>query len=156
MNNIFYYDTPIGRVGIEDDGDFITYVHFGEVKRPEALIRETPLIIKAAMELDEYFKGERDIFDLPLKLEGTEFQKKVWESLRRIPSGETRSYKQIAVEVGNPLAARAVGMANNKNKIPLFIPCHRVIGANGKLVGFEGGLEIKEKLLALEKIEIQE
>lgn len=156
MNNIFYYDTPIGRVGIEDDGDYISYVHFGEVKRPEAIIRETTLIKKAAKELDEYFKGERDNFDLPLKLEGTEFQKKVWETLTRIPCGETRSYKQIAEEVGNPLAARAVGMANNKNKIPLFIPCHRVIGANGKLVGYEGGLDIKEKLLALEKKEVQD
>jgi methylated-DNA-[protein]-cysteine S-methyltransferase len=99
----------------------------------------------------EYFEGKRLSFDLPLKMEGTEFQLKVWNELLQIPFGETRSYKEIAVAVGNPLGSRAIGNANNKNKISIIVPCHRVIGANGKLVGYEGGLDVKEKLLNLEK-----
>lgn len=100
--------------------------------------------------MDEYLKGERKEFNLPLKAEGTKFQMSVWEALTHIPYGETRSYKDIAAAINNEKAVRAVGNANNKNPIPIFIPCHRVIGADGKLVGFGCGLDIKEKLLDIE------
>jgi len=156
MSNIFFYDTIIGRMTIEESDNCITYVHFGEVRRPDSNIMETDLLKKAGQELKEYFEGTRLSFDLPLKMEGTEFQIKVWNALLQIPFGETRSYKQIAEAVGNPLGSRAIGNANNKNKISIIVPCHRVIGANGKLVGYEGGLDIKEKLLNLEKNIIRE
>jgi len=136
---------------IEESDHCITYVHFGEVKRQDSTIIETDLLKKAGQQIKEYFEGTRLSFDLPLKMEGTEFQIKVWNALLQIPFGETRSYKQIAEAVGNPLGSRAIGNANNKNKISIIVPCHRVIGANGKLVGYEGGLDIKEKLLNLEK-----
>ena len=151
MSNIFYFDTVIGRMTIEESDQCITYVHFGEVKRPDSTVIETDLLKRAGQQLKEYFEGKRLSFDLPLKMEGTEFQKKVWNALLQIPFGETRSYKEIATAVGNPLGSRAIGNANNKNKIAIIIPCHRVIGANGKLVGYEGGLDIKEKLLTMEK-----
>ena len=156
MSNIFFYDTIIGRMTIEESDNCITYVHFGEVRRPDSNIIETDLLKRAGQELKEYFEGTRLSFDLPLKMEGTEFQIKVWNALLQIPFGETRSYKQIAEAVGNPLGSRAIGNANNKNKISIIVPCHRVIGANGKLVGYEGGLDIKEKLLNLEKNIIRE
>jgi len=156
MINIFFYDTTIGRMTIEESDQFITYVHFGEVRRPDRTIIETDLLKRAGQQLKEYFEGTRLNFDLPLKMEGTEFQIKVWNALLQIPFGQTRSYKQIAEAVGNPLGSRAIGNANNKNKISIIVPCHRVIGANGKLVGYEGGLDIKEKLLNLEKKIIRE
>lgn len=99
----------------------------------------------------EYLDGDRKEFDLPLGVEGTPFQKAAWDALLTIPYGETRSYKQMAELVGNPKACRAIGLANNRNPISIVIPCHRVIGANGKLVGYGGGLHIKEQLLAIEK-----
>ena len=99
----------------------------------------------------EYFSGRRQVFTLPLALEGTPFQHRVWEALRKIPYGSTCSYGEVAAAVGNPKASRAVGMANNRNPLPVLIPCHRVIGADGGLVGYGGGLDIKKKLLALER-----
>lgn len=102
-------------------------------------------------EVMEYLDGKRTSFDLQYELDGTEFQKKVWEQLTRIPYGETRTYKEIAIAIGNPGASRAVGMANNKNPIMIVVPCHRVIGSNGKLVGYAGGLDMKKELLDLEK-----
>ena len=110
------------------------------------------LIKKAHLQLQKYLMGERKIFDLPFKMKGTDFQVRVWKELLNIPYGETRSYKQIAEAIGNPKAMRAVGMANNKNKLLIVIPCHRVIGADGKLVGYGEGLEMKEFLLRLEGI----
>ena len=101
-------------------------------------------------EIKEYFNGERTEFDIPLEVDGTDFRKSVWKELCNIPYGETCTYGDIAKRIGNPKASRAVGLANNKNRIPIFIPCHRVIGANGKLVGFAGGIEIKKYLLDLE------
>lgn len=112
---------------------------------------ETPLIRQAALELEEYFRGGRKSFDLPLAPAGTPFQQKVWKALREIPYGQTASYGQIAARVGSPRGARAVGMACNRNPILIMIPCHRVIGADGSLTGFGGGLDMKEKLLGLEK-----
>lgn len=106
-------------------------------------------------ELKEYFSGRRKSFSVPLDLRGTPFQIKVWKALMEIPYGETVSYKYIAERVENPKGSRAVGMANNKNKIPIIIPCHRIIGADGRLVGYGGGIDIKIKLLELEGIKLQ-
>ncbi len=111
----------------------------------------TELSDKTFSQLMEYFEGTRTQFDLPILMEGTEFQKKVWKALQTIPYGETRNYKEIAVMAGNEKAARAVGMANNKNPISIIVPCHRVIGANGTMVGYGGGLDVKKRLLALEQ-----
>ena len=109
-----------------------------------------PILLATQKQLTEYFAGTRQQFDLPLDFEGTEFQKKVWQALLTIPFGETRSYRDIAEQVGNVKAVRAVGAANGKNPISIIAPCHRVVGANGKLVGFAGGLDNKEILLKLE------
>jgi len=111
-----------------------------------------PVLLETARQLNEYFAGQRRQFDLPLDFEGTDFQQKVWQALLSIPFGETRSYKQIAEQIGNPKAVRAVGAANGKNPISIIAPCHRVIGASGKLVGFAGGLENKDILLKIERI----
>ena len=110
-----------------------------------------PVLLKTQQQLTEYFNQTRTIFDLALDFQGTDFQKKVWQALLTIPFGETRSYKQIAEQIGNVKAVRAVGAANGKNPISIIAPCHRVVGANGKLVGFAGGLENKEILLKIEK-----
>ena len=108
----------------------------------------TDLVYKDIM---EYLNGEITVFDFPYELEGTDFQKKVWKELTRIPYGQTRTYKDIASAIGNKNASRAVGMANNKNPIMIVVPCHRVIGTNGKLVGYAGGLDMKKDLLDLEQ-----
>lgn len=110
-----------------------------------------PILLETQKQLREYFAGTRQQFDLPLDFEGTVFQKKVWKALLSIPFGETRSYRDIAEQVGNIKAVRAVGAANGKNPISIIAPCHRVVGVNGKLVGFAGGLNNKEILLGLEK-----
>lgn len=114
--------------------------------------KKHPILLETQKQLNEYFAGQRTQFDLPLDFEGTEFQKKIWQALLTIPFGETRSYKQIAEQVGNVKAVRAVGAANGKNPISIIAPCHRVVGANGKLVGFAGGLENKDILLKIEKL----
>lgn len=110
-----------------------------------------PILLKTHQQLSEYFAGQRTSFDVALDFLGTAFQKQVWQALLAIPFGQTRSYKQIAEQIGNVKAVRAVGAANGKNPISIIAPCHRVVGANGKLVGFAGGLENKEILLKLEK-----
>ncbi len=112
---------------------------------------EHPIFLETKKQLAEYFKGQRRIFSIPLQPEGTEFQKKVWRALQDIPYGSTLSYRQLAEIVGNPKSCRAVGSANGKNPLSIVIPCHRVIGSNGKLSGFAGGLTAKEYLIALEK-----
>ena len=111
-----------------------------------------PILLETQKQLREYFAGTRQQFDLPLDFEGTVFQKKVWQALLSIPFGETRSYRDIAEQVGNIKAVRAVGAANGKNPISIIAPCHRVVGVNGKLVGFAGGLNNKEILLRLESV----
>lgn len=111
---------------------------------------DNPVLVKTARQLEEYFAGTRNAFDLELDFAGTEFQKKVWAALLTIPFGETRTYSQIAQQIGHPSAVRAVGAANGRNPISIIAPCHRVIGASGKLTGFAGGLEAKERLLILE------
>jgi methylated-DNA-[protein]-cysteine S-methyltransferase len=109
-----------------------------------------PILLQAEMELTEYFAGQRTFFSLPLDLRGTPFQRQVWAALARIPFGETRTYGQLAAEVGRPTASRAVGAANGRNPVSIMVPCHRVIGATGKLTGFAGGLTAKAHLLELE------
>lgn len=117
----------------------------------KALLQTTELLSMATIQLDEYFQGKRTTFSLPFKLTGTPFQLAVWKELQNIPYGKTTSYKEIAQKINKPKACRAVGMANNKNPLPIIIPCHRVIGSNGKLIGYAGGLNLKNYLLELEK-----
>ena len=153
MKNTFYYNTKIGEIAREENGVAITRLYFvnKDLEKEVEIKEETWLMRKAIKEIKEYLEGKRNSFDLPLEPEGTEFQKKVWNVLKEIPYGETRSYGEIAKLIGNEKASRAVGMANNKNPIMIIIPCHRVIGVNGKLVGYAGGLDVKEKLLNMEK-----
>ncbi len=159
MKSIYYYDFKICRLGIAEENSgvesTICRVLFdGSLVRGfekhEAAFQETALIKKASAQIAEYLDGKRQTFDLPLTPRGTDFQIKVWNTLQKIPYGETRSYKQIAEAIGNPKAVRAVGMANNRNPIPIIIPCHRVIGADSSLTGYAGGLSLKQKLLELE------
>ena len=149
---VYYYNTNIGTLGIAEANQNITAVYFADRFRPdEADIRETVLIKEAYSQLDAYLSGRLREFSLPLSPQGTSFMLRVWSELQKIPYGQTVSYGQIAGLIGNKKACRAVGMANNRNPIPIIIPCHRVIGANGKLVGFGGGLDLKQKLLDLER-----
>lgn len=155
MKNIFYYQTKIGYIGIAEEDNHITNVFFeNDEKIAESdgyKFAETDLLREAGKQLDEYLLGKRKVFSLPLAPSGTAFMKKVWDCLCDISYGETKSYKEIAKASGNEKACRAVGLANNKNPIPIFIPCHRVIGTNGKLTGYRGGLNTKLQLLELEK-----
>lgn len=149
-----YYQSPlIETITLAEENSALCMVDFGKQTPKEPYeIRNTPLLAETAKQLDEYFAGIRKVFDLPIEFtRGTDFQKKVWYALCDIPYGETRSYKQIAEAVQSPKAFRAVGMANNKNPVSIIVPCHRVIGASGRLVGYGGGLGIKQALLALEK-----
>jgi methylated-DNA-[protein]-cysteine S-methyltransferase len=153
MIHAYTYETKIGKIGIAENGEGITGVYLTNEEMPtDYILGETTLLQNAAKQLYEYLDGKRKVFDLPLTPTGTPFQTKVWHALQMIPYGETRSYKQIAETIGNPKASRAVGMANNKNPIAIFIPCHRVIGSNGTLVGYAGGLKMKEQLLYIEKL----
>ena len=148
MKKIFYYDTYAGRIGIAEEDGAITHLIFSE---RDWTVEETDLIKETNRQLVEYFAGKRKEFDIPTRLEGTEFQKRVWEELRKIPYGKTVTYKDIAEAVGCPKGFRAVGLANNRNPISIIYPCHRVIGSNGSLTGYGGGLDVKEKLLELER-----
>lgn len=150
-------DSPVGPLTLIQTGDFLTglYIHKKEPDKISAssdlrLAEETPLLKEASRQLKEYFEGKRTTFSLPLAPVGTEFQRKCWDALLTIPYGETRSYKDIAIAIGNEKACRAVGMANHNNPISIIIPCHRVIGANGSMVGYGGGLPVKEYLLKME------
>lgn len=151
MDRVYYYDTKIGRLAIAENGSSITHIEVNKLFSTEDfIIEETPLIKNAALQIEEYLMGQRKTFDLPLDPKGTPFQKSVWNALLKIPYGETQSYKDIAIAINNPQGYRAIGMANNKNPIMIVIPCHRVIGSNGSLVGYGGGLSIKECLLNIE------
>ena len=143
------FDSPVGLLRLESsDGERLCAVRLAAARsEPE---RPCPVLAETARQLDEYFAGQRREFDLPLGAVGTPFQQKVWAALRAIPYGQTRSYGQIASAVGDPRASRAVGMANNRNPIMIIVPCHRVIGADGRMVGYAGGVWIKEALLRLE------
>lgn len=153
MISQYTYQTIWGSVTfVEEDG---TLLAISLKSISEGVEQETPLIQNAFVQLSEYLRGERKTFDLPFKMNGTPFQEKVWQALLDIPYGETRSYKQIAETIGHPKAVRAVGMANNRNPLLIVVPCHRVIGANGKLVGYEPGLDKKEFLLQLESSSLE-
>ncbi|MDR2964184.1 MAG: methylated-DNA--[protein]-cysteine S-methyltransferase [Treponema sp.] len=154
MVRFFYKHSllPCGLIITEED-KAICGVSFCKTRKDfvkNTAANETPLIKKTVQQLDEYFSKKRKTFNLPLSLNGTEFQLKVWNTLQKIPYGETCSYGELAKMIGNPKASRAVGMANNKNPVVIIIPCHRVIGADGSLTGYAGGLDIKKILLGLE------
>jgi methylated-DNA-[protein]-cysteine S-methyltransferase len=155
MNAYCFIDSPIGPLMLSSDGAALTGLYMGKPsKRPsidewveDPAAMPFPEVIR---QLGQYFSGQRRKFELPLKLQGTEFQRRVWNALTEIPFGETRSYSQLARRIGNPAACRAVGLANGKNPIAVIVPCHRVIGADGSLTGFGGGLPRKEWLLSHE------
>jgi len=154
LKKYYIYDFDvIGKLTITEENDFITNIDFEGTyeENKNAILEESKLIRKAYSQLKEYFEGSRKKFDLPIKADGTAFQSSCWNEFIKIPYGNTRSYKQIAESVGSPKACRAVGMAANRNPIGIIIPCHRILGADGALVGFGGGLKIKEYLLSLEK-----
>ncbi|WP_303866031.1 methylated-DNA--[protein]-cysteine S-methyltransferase [Acetobacterium wieringae] len=150
MENGFCYQTPLGKIVITENGEAITGLSFEKVLPGQVNNQETPLLKEASHQLEQYLQGKRHSFDLPLCPQGTDFQQKVWKALRDIPYGAVCSYKDVALAIGNEKACRAVGGANNKNPIAIIIPCHRVIGANGSLVGYGCGLAIKKQLLELE------
>jgi len=149
-------DSPIGRLTLTSDGAALTGVYMASLAKPPprntdwVMDPATAPLPEAVRQLREYFSGERREFDLPLRFSGTDFQNRVWRQLTSIPFGETWSYGQLAQRLDNPNACRAVGLANGKNPIAIIVPCHRVIGADGSLTGFGGGLPRKEWLLAHE------
>lgn len=149
----YFYETGVGKIGIAEINGRITHVYFTNDRLPKDIqISETPILKEAAQQLRGYLLGKLKEFSLPLAPLGTAFMKQTWASLCEIPYGKTATYKEIAVKIGIPNAARAVGLANSRNPIPIFIPCHRVIGADGSLTGYSGGLELKKRLLDLERI----
>ena len=148
----FQFSTPIGVIALaaDEEKQAITRLYLPNSPTPRLMPRETPLLARGRIQLLEYLSGMRRDFDLPLAPEGTPFLQQVWTELQRIPWGETRSYRELAVAVGCPRGFRAVGMANNRNPIPILIPCHRVVCADGALGGYTGGPELKKALLRLE------
>jgi methylated-DNA-[protein]-cysteine S-methyltransferase len=155
---LFYKEmkSPVGKLKLIASADALVAVLW-ERERPNRVRLDAakidprhPILCEAERQLTEYFAGKRTEFDLPLEPCGTQFQKKIWQALREIPFGQTRSYLDLAKAAGSPRAARAVGAANGKNPLSIVVPCHRVIGADGRLSGFAGGVETKAKLLALE------
>ncbi|MHC8300568.1 methylated-DNA--[protein]-cysteine S-methyltransferase [Pseudomonas sp. ZS1P83] len=151
--------SPVGELKLVANGSRLAAILWENDKPnrvrlgPMSEAADNPILVRAVQQLQEYFAGTRDRFELDLEFAGTDFQKKVWQALLTIPFGETRSYSEIARQIGNPSAVRAVGAANGKNPLSIVAPCHRVIGASGKLTGFAGGLEAKERLLMLEGCE---
>ena len=151
-----YLESPIGQLLLTSDGESLTGLYMGAPSKSPNLgsdWAEKPdagPLHEAARQLGEYFAGKRKVFDLPLKMEGTEFQKRVWRQLTKIPFGETWSYGQLARRLDNPNGSRAVGLANGRNPIAVIVPCHRVIGADGSLTGFGGGIPRKQWLLSHE------
>ena len=150
--DFFLFDTPLGQMGLAAEDGAITRLYLPNDPIPRLMSHPTPLLEAGRAQLLEYLAGARREFDLPLAPRGTPFQEKVWAALRSIPWGQTRSYRDIALAVDCPRGFRAVGLANRRNPIPILIPCHRVVGADGSLTGYAGGLELKRALLALEGI----
>ncbi|CAH6782181.1 Methylated-DNA--protein-cysteine methyltransferase [Vibrio chagasii] len=155
-NRFTYYDSPLGTVTLQANEQGLLGVWFEtHTTKPEDLgIQEDsfPIFQSVKDQLDRYFAGEAIQFDVPIAAKGTPFQQSVWHALTTIPYGETWSYAQLADAIGNPKAVRAVGLANGKNPVSVIVPCHRVIGKNGKLTGYAGGVERKQRLLAIEGI----
>ncbi len=148
-------DSPVGPLFIAADAQGLRAIEFRDNRHPvrrgdDWRAGDSPLLARARLQLDEYFAGRRRSFDLPLSPQGTPFQREVWTALASIPYGRTLSYAQLAARVGRPAAMRAVGAANGRNPLPIVLPCHRVIGADGSLTGFGGGLPTKQYLLKLE------
>lgn len=148
--DFYQVSTPLGGMALASEGDFITHLYLPSSPTPRLASHPTPLLLEGKRQLLEYLSGQRKVFDLPLNPYGTPFQKRVWQALKAIPWGETRTYRDIAQAVDSPRGFRAVGMANHHNPIPIFIPCHRVVGSDGSLTGYAGGLELKKALLTLE------
>jgi methylated-DNA-[protein]-cysteine S-methyltransferase len=152
-----YMDSPVGALKlVAHDHALVAVMWDNEDHKRVRLAeliedRQHPMLLRVKKQLEEYFAGQRQQFDLPLDFQGTDFQQQVWKALLTIPYGEKRSYKDIAVQIGNEKAVRAVGAANGKNPISIIAPCHRVIGSSGALVGFAGGLDKKQILLSLEQ-----
>jgi len=150
-------DSPVGKLKLIASDDGLVAVLWENdnprrVRLSESLENEShPILVETQRQLGEYFGGKRNSFSVPLDMRGTRFQKKVWAALRSIPFGETRSYGQLARQLGNPRASRAVGGANGRNPLSIIVPCHRVIGSDGQLSGFAGGLNVKAHLLELEQ-----
>jgi methylated-DNA-[protein]-cysteine S-methyltransferase len=147
--NTTVYESPVGPLRLEAEDGALVALHLNAKPAPENL--DDPVLAEATHQLRAYFAGERTTFDLPLDMRGNPFERRVWDELKAIPYGETAAYGEIAQRIGAPGAARAVGLANGRNPIAIIVPCHRVIGANGKLVGFGGGLPMKRALLDLEQ-----
>lgn len=151
MKKAFFCDSPLGRLGLgEDDGALVRVLFGDRLEREGFAPGATPLLRRTADQLAEYFSGRRREFDLPLAPRGTEFQLAVWAALRTIPFGGTLSYQAVAARIGRPRACRAVGLANRQNPLAIIVPCHRVIGRDGRLTGYAGGLAAKKWLLDLE------
>lgn len=151
MRYFFVMPSPVGELTLTEEDGQLVGLSFERGRISDAAEQPTPLLLCVKTQLEEYFSGRRRAFDLPLAPKGTPFQQAVWQALRQIPYGETRTYGEIAVQIGRPRAARAVGMANRQNPIAVLQPCHRVIGASGRLTGYAGGLDRKEYLLRLEQ-----
>lgn len=149
MKKYYAITTAVGPITLTESQGVITALSFTEQKAGH-VYEETPLLGEAARQIEDYLKGERKEFDLPCRAQGTVFQEKIWTILKTIPYGERWTYKEVAQKAGNPRAARAVGMANHHNPLAIIIPCHRVVGSNGRLIGYAGGLAIKEALLKIE------
>lgn len=149
MNHRYHRQYPIGTICIEECDNHLINVYIDN--NTSNSTKETNLLKESFRQLTEYFEGKRKQFDLLLLVKGTPFQKSVYAALQTIPYGEIRSYKEIANQIGNPKASQAVGQANNKNNLMIFVPCHRVIGSSGKIVGFGAGVEVQQYLLSLEK-----
>jgi len=147
---LWMFETPLGLMAVGEEGGAVVRLWLPGQPLPRLMPHQTPLLERAEGQILEYLNHQRQVFDLPLSPAGTDFQKKVWAALSDIPYGQTRSYGDIARRIGCPGGARAVGMANHANPIPILIPCHRVVGAKGQLTGYAGGLELKGALLALE------
>lgn len=152
--DLLFYDSPVGRLGLMGEGDGLISLALPYYPVPMVMERETPVLREARQQLAAYFAGKLQIFDIPLRLEGTPFRLKVWEQLRQIPYGQAISYGELARRVGQPGAARAVGGANRHNPIPIIVPCHRVLAADGTLGGYSGNCngsaDVKRALLKLE------
>ena len=150
--NVQYCSSPLGQLRLVSNGKQLTHIEFEHhhTTSGQEVVRNDPVLRDTQQQLTEYFHGRRTTFDLPLAPQGTAFQEAVWQALQRIPFGETRSYADIASQIMRPKAVRAVGAANGRNPIPLIVPCHRVIGSDGTLTGFAGGLHAKKWLLGLE------
>ena len=152
--DFYQFETPMGVMALGAEEGAIVRLYLPNSPTPRLMPHPTPLLEKGKRQLLEYFAGERKEFDLPLATQGTTFQQKVWAALRDIPWGEVRSYRDIAQVVDCPKGFRAVGMANRSNPLPIFIPCHRVVSADGSIGGYAGGLELKRALLEIEGITI--